>query len=213
MPECNLMMQKINLYGANMTSRKLLLKAQLICASFILNTQLQAQTLQEAIQCAMVTNPDVLITTNDRLATDQALKVAQAGYLPTLDANLGYGRERALNQSTVNFEGTTSPITLTRSEAGMHLDQMLFDGFATNDEVARNQFRVTSAAYRVAGTANDISLRVAQVYLAVLQQQSIVNLAKENLDVHNNLFNMITKRTKAGIARSGDLYKQKVVFP
>lgn len=192
-----------------MTSRKLLLNTLITCASFILNTQLQAQTLQEAIQCAMVTNPDVLITTNDRLATDQALKVAQAGYYPTLDANLGYGRERALNVSTINFEGTESPISLTRSEAGMHLDQMLFDGFATNDEVARNQFRVTSAAYRVAGTANDIALRVAQVYLAVLQQQSIVNLAQENLDVHRNLFNMITQRTKAGIARSGDLVQAK----
>lgn len=192
-----------------MTGRKLLLNTLIICAGLILHTQLQAQTLQEAIQCAMVSNPDVLITTNDRLATDQALKVAQAGYLPTLDANLGYGRERALNASTVNFEGTQSPISLTRSESGMHLDQMLFDGFATNDEVARNQFRVSSAAYRVAGTANDVALRVAQVYLAVLQQQSVVNLAKENLDLHTKLFNMITQRTKAGIARSGDLVQAK----
>lgn len=192
-----------------MTGRKLFLNTLIVCAGLVLNSQIHAQTLQEAIQCAFVTNPDVLITTNDRLATDEALKAAQAGYLPTLDANLGAGRERALNASTVNFEGTQSPITLTRTEAGMHLDQMLFDGFATNDEVARNQFRDASAAYRVAGTANDIALRVTQVYLAVLQQQNTVALAKQNLDLLTKLYNLISQRTKAGIARSGDQVQAK----
>ena len=188
-----------------MTVRKLLLCSLAAFTGLLLSSQVQAQTLQQAIECAMETNPDVLITTNDRLATDEALRVAQAGYLPTLDMNAGYGRERSLNGSTVNFDGTSNYITLTRGEFGAHIEQMLFDGFATSDEVARNQFRVTSAAYKVAGTANDTALRVAQVYLGVLQQQQLTDLAEQNLDILQSWTGMIQQRTKAGISRAGDL--------
>lgn len=188
-----------------MTSRKLLLSTLIASASLLICAQLKAQTLQQAIQYTMETNPDVLITANDRLATDQAVKVAQGGYWPTIDANAGYGRVRAFNPSTVNFINSTNYSYTTQSEAGFHLDQMLFDGFATSDEVARNKYRDASSAYRVAGTANDISLRVAQVYLAMLQQQEQANLAKQNLDTLQQIFTMIKQRTAAGIARSGDL--------
>jgi adhesin transport system outer membrane protein len=50
-----------------------------------LSACLQAETLTEVIQRTLETNPDVLITINNRRAIDQELKQAQAGYWPSVE--------------------------------------------------------------------------------------------------------------------------------
>src|SRR5207245_3702236 len=51
-----------------------------------------AQSLQEAVEQAIRTNPEVLATTHHRQAADQGLKQAQAGYWPRLDVDTAIGR-------------------------------------------------------------------------------------------------------------------------
>lgn len=182
---------------------------KLITKSVVLGTSLlfcypsvQAATLPEAIHYALETNPSMLVTTSDRQAIAQELNQAKAGYLPTLDLTAGYGREKVTSPTIGQAPNDTN--TLNRTETGVALNQMLFDGLATPGEVARNKARVTSASYRIAGTAQDTALRVAEVYLEVLHRQDIVQIATQNLSRHQRIYDMIEKRAKSGVSSDAD---------
>ena len=181
-------------------------KFSLIAASLALalgNSFATAATLQAVVADTLQSNPEVLITTNDRLAVEQELKGAHGGYLPTLDLNLGYGVEES-NNPTTRATGSDN-IDLNRGEAEIIARQMLFDGFATSNEVDRQQSRVNSRAYTVAGTANETALRTAEVYVQYLRRKELVDLAKLNLDAHEKTFQQIKLRSERGVDRKADL--------
>ena len=50
------------------------------------------QTLKDAVQQTISTNPDVLFEANQRLANEEAVKGARGGFLPKVDILYGYGR-------------------------------------------------------------------------------------------------------------------------
>lgn len=160
------------------------------------------QTLRDAVEQALATNPDVLITTNRRLAADQGLKQANAGYLPRVDLVAGIGPER-LNSLDSRAAGL-SDTTINRRDAAVTLSQMLFDGFAVKGEVARQQARIDSAAYGVATTAEDIALRVVAAYLEVLRRQETVAAAFDNLNIHQRVHDQIRLRSESGVGRRAD---------
>ena len=51
-----------------------------------------AETLHEAVQHTLETNPQVRAVQQNRLARTQEVKQARAGYFPTLDFSAGIGR-------------------------------------------------------------------------------------------------------------------------
>jgi outer membrane protein, adhesin transport system len=162
-----------------------------------------AQTLKEAVEQAVQTNPEVLITTNRRLAADEGVKQAQAGYWPRVDFLAGAGQER-LNDVNARILGL-SDTTSTRHESSIVLSEMLFDGFAVKNEVARRQAQVDFSAYDVATTAEDLALRVVGTYLDVLRRQETVAAAVDSLEVHQRIYNQIKLRSESGVGRRADL--------
>ena len=48
-----------------------------------------AQSLQDSVNMAIKTNPDVLVETNQRLANDEAVKGARGGFFPKVDLLAG----------------------------------------------------------------------------------------------------------------------------
>jgi outer membrane protein, adhesin transport system len=162
-----------------------------------------SQTLKEAVEQTLKSNPDVLADANHRLSTDEAVKVARGGYYPKVDLALGAGRQWSDNPSTraIGQNG----LTLSRGEATLTLRQMLFDGFAVQSEVERNQARVESAAYKLAGTAEQTALRAIEAYLEVLRNRELVTLTKNNLAVHARTSDQIKVRSDSGLGRKADL--------
>ncbi|MDP1708672.1 MAG: TolC family outer membrane protein [Gammaproteobacteria bacterium] len=157
------------------------------------------QSLQEAVEQTLQTNPDVLIDASKRLSTDEAVKGARGGYLPKVDLLLGTGRERSNNSST----GGTD-LTLTRREASLTLTQMLFDGFGVSSEVDRNQARVESAAHKLAGTSEQVGLQAIEAYLEVLRQRELVELTRANLGAHDRTLDQVKIRAESGVGRKAD---------
>lgn len=168
-----------------------------------LSGQASGETLKDAVEQTLKTSPDVLIDARQRLSTDEALKGARGGYLPRVDLSLGVGQERSDNSFTRadNYDWRR----LTRREASLTLTQMLFDGFGVASEVARNRARVESAAYKVAGTSDQMALKTVESYLDVLRNQELVELTKENLSAHQKTFDQIRLRADAGVGRKADL--------
>jgi adhesin transport system outer membrane protein len=184
-------------------NKKSISQALLFACAVIASLPTCADTLRDAVEYAVRTNPEVLASANRRFAADQGVLQAQAGYLPRVDLNAGTGREQ-LDSADTRLLGLAGN-TFTRRDASLTLSQMLFDGFAVKSEVARQNARVDSSAYGVAATAEDLALRTAATYLEVLRRQETVAAAESNLDAHQRIYNQIRTLTQGGVGRRADL--------
>jgi adhesin transport system outer membrane protein len=165
----------------------------------------QAQTLPEAMQQAIEVHPEIQAGVNARIAADYQLRAAKGGYLPRVDALAGYGREGTNSPTTRAVDNKDRYTTLNKGESSVRLTQMIFDGFATQNEVGRQQATVNSRAYSLLGTSERTGLTVAQVYLDALVRREYVRLAQLNLDNHQRIYDQIQLRTARGVGRTADL--------
>lgn len=167
-----------------------------------------AETLIEVMQKTLNTHPDIQITTSNRRAVDQELAQARAGYLPSIDLVGGYGRESSENASTRSryIEGD---VTLNRQEAGITVTQMLFDGFNVKYDVERQGARVESATYQVQNISENTGLRVAEIYLEVLRRQELLELAKDNLVIHQKTLQQIRTVAEGGAGQRADVQQSE----
>jgi len=159
-----------------------------------------ALTLNDAIRYTLETNPEILAAKNEHLARSQEVDVAKAGYRPTLDIAAGIGRQTIESQSTGGEE-----VTLTRHESSVAARQMVFDGFATSEEVNRQQARADSALYKASEIEENTALRAADVYLNILRQNELLDLARETLYEHQNIHDQMVLRNKSGVGSKADL--------
>jgi outer membrane protein, adhesin transport system len=171
----------------------------------------RAGTLEETIEAALRTNPDVGVVQADRKAIDQELRQARAQYFPSVDLRAGAGPEYSNSVTTRNR--TTRPedgdasTTLMRWESQLTLTQMLFDGFATQSEVDRQLKRISSAAYRVAETSEFIALDAVEVHLNVLRNQVLVELGRGNLEQHRRLLGQVSELERQGGGSIADVHQ------
>lgn len=162
-----------------------------------------ALNLSEAVQKALNTNPEVHQQSDELMARKEEVGQAKAGYLPTIDLTAGIGRERSEN-GTTRAAGVDHR-TLTRKEAAIRLDQMLFDGFATRSEVARQSARVDSQKYHLAGVNENIAIEAVQSYTDILRHNSLLEYSATNLKSHDKIFDQVRLRQKSGVSSSADL--------
>lgn len=165
--------------------------------------QVSAMSLSEAIQSTIDNHPEIHAGTNSRLAADEDLKIAKGGYLPTVDMLASYGREHTDSPST-RIIGNHNTETLNSRTAELRLRQMLFDGFFTPNEVARNEAVVNSRAYRLLGATESLALRTVEVYLDVLKRREMVALAENNLQTHRRINDQISLRAQRGVGSNAD---------
>lgn len=178
--------------------------AALVGALSLAGLPAHAGDLTETVRKAIVYNPDVLVTQEDRSAIEQNVREAKAGYLPRVDVYAGVGGEQSDNASTRAATGSNSYRGLHRDESGIKITQMLFDGFFTKNEVARQKATLQAASYRVLAAAEDVGLRATQTYLDVLRRREQVEVAKDNLAAHQRIYDQIRMRSERGVGRTAD---------
>ncbi len=182
----------------------LTLTASLMGATLLMAQSASAETLTEAVDKTIKTNPNIQAEASFRRSVDKTIDQARAGYYPKVDLNLGIGRERAENNATA-----PDHTHLTRGEAGLTASQMLYDGFATKSAVEQTQSQAESAGYSVFDTAETTSLRAVQVYLDVLRRQDLLKLTEANLESHERIYSQIEQRFESGVGNSANLEQTK----
>ena len=155
-----------------------------------------AQTLQDAVRATVETNPDIRAAAYNRLARDEEVRQARADYFPQVEISGGIGTDD-VNEP---FDDTLSP-----QELRISLRQNLFAGLATKNETERQQARVKSEAYVVRATSENSALKTSKAYLDVLRHQALLDLAKENLLIHQQIGDQITLRSRSGVGRRSDM--------
>ena len=186
-----------------MSKTQTFLAGTALLVGFAASFSIHATTLGGAVAQTLDTNPFVLQAVNERRARDFEVDQAKAGYKPKVDLNAGVGYEWSDNPSTRATGDNTED--LTRTELELTLRQMVFDGHLTKYEVERQMARVKSAAYEIGGVAQNTALRAIEVYLELLKQRKDLELARDNLNAHERIYDQIKLRSDSGVGRKADL--------
>lgn len=157
-----------------------------------------AQTINEAIEETMESNPQVLFSATRTKTDEQQIRIAKSGYYPKADLTLGYGYEWSDNASARDSD-------MTRRESGITASQMLYDGYATKSSVDAATSGSQASILDLAATSEDMALKVTEVYLDVLRYRQLLDLTKENLDAHQTTRDRIKQRYESGLGSQSDL--------
>jgi adhesin transport system outer membrane protein len=163
-----------------------------------------ARTLEEAVRIIVTTNPEIGAVRKNRRAIGEELRAARGLYFPQVDVRGAVGPEASLNAAT-RGRGKSGFDGMPRQEAGVVVQQRLFDGFFTDSEVARQKARVNSARHRVSDTAQAVALKGIEAYLDVLRTARVVALSKRNLEAHQAILRRVTARARGGRGPRSDV--------
>lgn len=155
------------------------------------------KNLKEAVQQAVLTNPDVLSRWHAYQAASNERDVAEGGYKPRVDVSAGGGLERRNDPILKkNFDRLSSSITLT---------QMLYDGFGTRNEVLRLDHARMVRLFELQDASETTALDTAKAYIDVMRYRRLVALAEDNYVSHRGFFDQIQIKAQAGVGRKVDL--------
>jgi len=147
-------------------------------------------------------NPDILEAAAKHRAIEFQVLQAKAGYKPTVDLLLGVGREYTDSPSTRGNNHNTN--TLTRSQAEITINQMLYNGDETNSEVKRQTARAEAAKSRLYGLGDQTALKMIEAYNTVITKRAILSLANFNVTAHETAKDQITLKSNAGVSSKAD---------
>jgi len=169
----------------------------------------QLMTLKEAVAVGVATNPEYGIVATARRAADEALRQAVALYKPSIDMRADTGFEHSDDPATRGGLDNDDEENLWRYDVGLTLTQMLFDGYETKYENARQKSRVLSASHRVRETAELVGLAIVESYLDVLRQRELLKIARQNVAEHLSIMEKIQDSTSAGRSTQADVEQAK----
>jgi adhesin transport system outer membrane protein len=175
--------------------RKLSLAIGLISLTFW--AQAQTQTLKESAQQAILSNPEVQAKWHSFQSTSSSRDAAFGGYLPSVNLSLDAGKD--------NHDTRLGKSDLSRNSAALSLNQMLFDGFLTSNQVKQLDYLKRVRFFELQDTSEAVALEVVRAYSDVVRFRKLVALSEDNYVRHRAVFEQIQAKTKAGVSRRVDL--------
>lgn len=155
-----------------------------------------ANNVKDAALQAIESNPDVQASWHEFSASTHDVRVARAGYLPTVDIGASAGKTNRDYDGRGVYNTTQGQITLS---------QMLFDGFRTAGEVDRFDSARLVRYYELLNTIETTALEAVRAYEDVKRNRDLVNLARNNYVKHQEVFGQIEERATSGVGRRVDL--------
>ncbi|WGO97251.1 TolC family outer membrane protein [Saccharophagus degradans] len=166
----------------------------------LVSGDIQALTLEEAVAYTLESNPEVLAALNEYKSREHEVTQAKAGYLPRVSVSAAVGQEQRKAPATGN-----ESVELDRKELAIQARQTVFDGFATSAEVKRQRARVEAAEFELQAVSGNTALRAAEVYLNVLRHAELLDLARDSLWEHQNIYDQMKLRSETGVGSKADL--------
>jgi len=155
-------------------------------------------TLKDMVEKTVSSNPEVQSRYHKFLESGFEQDVARGGFLPKADIVSTYRKQEELIKVS---DGTAIP----RMNNELVLKQMIFDGFATSNEVKRLGHTNRVRYYELQSVMQATTLEFMRAYIDSLRYRELVQYAKDNYVIHKQLFDRIQERVNAGVARKVDL--------
>ena len=155
-------------------------------------------TLKEVAQKVVLNNPEVLAKWHAFKGAGGDVDVARAGFYPRIDFTGGTGKED-LKQPGVSRRD------YTRSGYALTLNQMLYDGFATANDVKRLDKARLTRYFELLDAAESAALEASRAYYDVIRYRHLMLLAENNYIEHRSSYELLQRRALAGAGRRVDV--------
>jgi outer membrane protein, adhesin transport system len=155
-------------------------------------------TLKEAVQKAVLSNPEVLARWHTFKAADSERDFGAGALLPRVDLSAVSGPERSNPSTAIGSSYNTNSSSLT-------ITQLLYDGFATRNDIKRLDHARLVRLFEFFDTSESVGLEAVRAYYDVLRYRALVRLAEENFVQHRSVFDQTERRVNARVARGVDL--------
>ena len=174
----------------------------------LISTVLDAQDLKTTVGEVLSTNPIILERLKNYNATKEDVTSAESGYYPKVDLNLGFGVE---NTDRTDINGDTQALPddgdFSVYQNSLKYTQNIFNGFSTTYQVKEQEYRTASAAYSYIEKVNNTSFEMVNQYLQVMRNQELLETAKENVKINEEIFTKVRKLYDAGLTTLSEVNK------
>ncbi len=172
------------------SSKKLLLTLAL---SVAIATPVSAETLQSALASAYTNNSSLNSARAGLRATDETVAIAKSGYRPTIagSASINYASQAGTRITTGSF--------------GVQINQTLFDGFQTRNNVRAAEARVRASNQNLRNTEQNTLFNAASAYMDVIRDRAIAHLREQNLDFLGEQIRAANSRFEVGEGTKTDV--------
>ena len=147
----------------------------------------QAVSLRQAVEVAMISNPEILQAQFNKEAIEFERKQAQGLYAPRIDVEASGGVRRLENTTRRNLGIADNE--LYPLEANVRADWTIVDFGRRRGELLRQASRVDGASLRVLERSEFVALQISRQYLDIILQQRIVAASQDNVGFHQSLVN------------------------
>lgn len=155
-------------------------------------------SLKEMVEKTITSNPEVQSRYHKFLEAGYEQDVARGNFLPDANIVSTYRNQEEM----VKLSGRTAT---PRMNNELVLRQMIFDGFATSNDVERLGHASRVRYYELQSAMQNTTLEFLRAYIDSLRYRELSQFAKDNYVVHKQLFDRIQERVTAGVARKVDL--------
>ncbi len=132
----------------------------------------RAQTLEEALTAAYLSNPTLKAQRAAVRATDELVPQALGGWRPTVTLQSSI--------QTSDIDSAAADGSLTGTSGALVLEQNLYRGGETTANIARAERLVRLERARLMATEQDVLFSVVETYTGLLTDLAVLELAKQN---------------------------------
>lgn len=177
-------------------------KIKLITLSLtaFLAVNLNALTLNEAVDIALKNNFDIQSKNYDYIESGENVKLNNSNYLPKLDAIYGFTNT---NEANVGFESD-------EAVASLKLSYNLFNGFKDSASKESAIYLSESSKYVLNATKQDIVLNTKMAYINYLDKQNALETYKSAYTLFQEQFEDSQNRYNQGLIAKNDLLQVQV---
>lgn len=160
--------------------RKSLFAAVLVSATALSPLAASAETILGALSKAYQNNSQLNSARAGVRVTDEGVAIAKSGWRPTITGSADIDFSRSHFDARTNL-GSNRGISLTTGNFGVQIDQTLFDGFQTRNNVAAAESRVRASFESLRNTEENILFNAASAYMDVIRDRQVAVLTEQNL--------------------------------
>ncbi|MBZ9855854.1 TolC family outer membrane protein [Mesorhizobium sp. CA13] len=153
--------------------RKSLFTAVLVSATALSPLAASAETISGALAKAYQYNSSLNASRAGVRVTDESVAIAKSGWRPTITGTA--------DANYVNTRASGANVKTGSASVGIVINQSLFDGFQTRNNVAAAESRVKASVESLRNTEENTLLSAATAYMDVIRDRQIAVLTEQNL--------------------------------
>ncbi len=160
-------------------------------------------TLQDTIRFALSYSPNIKAAQEARQQSVHNVRMAEAGYYPTIGIWAGVGIEQT-DSATTRASDWERDVVGT-GNAGLTVSQTLWQGGLTSASVRMREEEVQYRSWLLMDSTNSLVYSAISAHSDLLRRKELVRLSESNVRENKNILRILRTRYNQGLSSDGDV--------